>query len=426
MVPYLLTAFLTSVTAGLLLVTGYLVVLTLAALWAQAAAPRAVPPAGPARRRFAVLVPAHNEELLLGRLLENLRHLDYPSDGFHVYVVADNCVDRTAALARSLGARVYERGDRMRQGKGFALRWLLERIRAAGDGYDAFVVLDADSVVAPNFLRRMDARLEAGSQVIQAYYSVLNAGASPAAGLRNAALAAVHYLRPLGRSALGLSCGLKGNGMCFAAPILQQFAWNWFTLAEDVEFHLALVRDGVRVDFAPETSVWSDMPLTLAQAASQNARWERGRLHLLRRRVPGLVVEGLRRRSPLRLDAAAEQCIPPLSVPFALGSLCLIAGIGLGAGPPTALAALDLGGQVFYLLAGLVLVRAPLSTYLALSRAPLYIVWKVGLYGQAVVSTRRPRWVRTARAPGPGGPRESQLPQVPAVHRAAVHGGGRR
>src|SRR3712207_8306740 len=116
----------------------------------------------------------------------------------------------------------------------------------------------------------MDARLEAGSFVVQAYYSVLNADGSALAGLRYAALAALHYLRPLGRSALGLSCGLKGNGMCFAREVLDRFSWRWYTLAEDVEFHLALVKEGIRVDFAPAATVLADMPVTFAQARSQN------------------------------------------------------------------------------------------------------------------------------------------------------------
>lgn len=388
-----ISALLTVLAAGLLLLTGYVLMLTVAGLVAR----RAGPPAGPATRRFALLIPAHDEAILIGRLLESLRQMDYPASGFDVHVVADNCEDDTASIARSLGARVYERCDRSLQGKGFALSWLLGRIGESGSAYDAIVILDADSVVAPNFLRSMDARLEAGSRVIQAYYSVHNAGESPIASLRYAALAALHYLRPLGRSALGLSCGLKGNGMCFSAPILERFSWRWFTLAEDVEFHLALVREGVRVDFAPETAVLAEMPVSLAQAASQNARWERGRLQLLRQRIPGLVADGVRQRSPLRLDAAAEQLIPPLSVPFALGGLCLVAGLGLGAGLPTILAALSLGGQAIYFLAGLALVRAPLSAYLALGYAPFYIAWKVGVYGRALQGTRSAPWVRTAR-----------------------------
>ena len=105
------------------------------------------------------------------------------------------------------------------------------------------------------------------------------------AALRYAALAALHYLRPLGRARLGLSCGLKGNGMA-STPVLERYGWDWFTLAEDVELHLALVAAGSRVDFVPETTVLADMPVTLAQAASQNERWERGRLEMLRAARP--------------------------------------------------------------------------------------------------------------------------------------------
>jgi 1,2-diacylglycerol 3-beta-glucosyltransferase len=389
----LLSVLLTTVTLGLLLMTAYLVVLALAALVARARRP--LRESG--RRRFAILIPAHNEAVLIGRVLENVRGLDYQSALADVYVVADNCSDQTAVLARARGARVYERYNRTEQGKGFALHWLLEQVQAEGRDHDAYVVLDADSVVAPNFLRCMDARLEAGSQVVQAYYSVLNAQESPVAALRSVALAALHYLRPLGRAAFGLSCGLKGTGMCFAAPVLEQFTWRWYTLAEDVEFHLALVQEGIRVDFAPETSVLAEMPTTFDQASSQNARWERGRLQLLRHRVPGLFRSALAERSPLRLDAAVEQFIPPLSVPFALGGCCLLVSLALGAALPATLAALSLIGQVAYLLAGLVLVRAPLRIYLALGYAPLYVVWKLSIYARALLSTRTAHWVRTAR-----------------------------
>ena len=163
------------VAGALLLVGGYLVFLTVAALFAR----RRGPQAGPGRRRFAVLVPAHNEELLIGRLLRNLHELEYPEGGFDVHVVADNCTDETATRARWLGARVHERFDRTARSKGHALRWLLQRVVALEEGYDAYVVLDADSVVDRNFLRAMDARLEAGSRVVQAYYCLLYTSPSP-------------------------------------------------------------------------------------------------------------------------------------------------------------------------------------------------------------------------------------------------------
>jgi cellulose synthase/poly-beta-1,6-N-acetylglucosamine synthase-like glycosyltransferase len=412
-IPVLLASSLTVFSVLLSLAVGYLTVLTVVALIAHPA----VPSPAAARRRFAILVPAHDEEALIGRLLANLAGMDYPRDRYVIHVVADNCEDRTASVARSMGARVHERFDLAERGKGFALRWLLGRLDQERATYDAFVVLDADSVVSPNFLRCMDSRLEGGSRVIQAYYSVLNQGESPVAQLRYAALAVVHYLRPLARSQLGLSCGLKGNGMCFSAGVLRQFAWRWFTLAEDVEFHLALVRGGLRVDFAPEATVLADMPISLAQAATQNSRWEKGRLDLVRRTVPSLILSGIKRRSLMTLDAALEQLIPPLSVPFAVGVVCLLGGLALGAIVPSVLSALSLGGMIAHLLSGLVVVRAPLRAYLALSYAPIYIAWKLSLYARALVNSRTSPWIRTARlvrAPQGPGPAAVRTPTVKA------------
>jgi cellulose synthase/poly-beta-1,6-N-acetylglucosamine synthase-like glycosyltransferase len=377
----------------LLLISGYLMILTLAALFGR----HAPPPPGPARRRFAILIPAHNEQALIGRLLDNLRTVDYPAALAHVYVVADNCDDATATIARDHGARVYERIDPAQRAKGFALRWLIEQIAASGAQYDAFVVLDADSVVSANFLRSMDARLERGAEAIQAYYSVLNAADSPVAALRYAALAAVHYLRPLGRATLGLSSGLKGNGMCFSASVLERFAWRWFTLAEDVEFHLALVNAGLRVEFAPEATVLADMPVTLQQSSSQNDRWERGRLELLRNQGGSLVVQSLRRRSLVPLDAIIEQLIPPLSVPLALGAVCLLLSLATGALVGTLLATVALLGLALYVFASLLLVRASWTAYRALTFAPLYVAWKVGLYARAVITQSSGAWIRTSR-----------------------------
>jgi 1,2-diacylglycerol 3-beta-glucosyltransferase len=354
------------------------------------------------RTRFIVLVPAHNEEALLPATLDSLFAQDFPRDLYAVHVVADNCDDRTAEIAAAKGAHVHERYDPQARGKGYALRWLLERIWAAGEPHDALVILDADSIVTPTFLNAMAGRLERGERVIQAYYAVRDPQRSWGAGLRYAALTAVHYLRPSGRMALGASVGLKGNGMVFAAGIPRRFSWT-NDLAEDVEYHMQLVLAGERVTFAPEAVLYAEMPSTLRGALSQNVRWERGRLEQARHYVPQLLAAaasardaGARRRFML-FDAAAEQLIPPFSVIAGATVALLPATILARARRTTVLGFALLAGETAYSLAALVLARAPRSVYRALLYAPAFIAWKCWLYARVLLGLDRGGWIRTAR-----------------------------
>lgn len=376
-----------------LLMVLYLDVLSVAAtLWRRAPA-HAQP-----RNRFAFLVPAHDEELLLPRLLDSLSALDYPHDLYDVHVVADNCTDSTAAVATARGATVHERRDERLLGKGYALRWLLAEIRESGARYDAYVILDADSVVSANFLQVMNRHLERGDPVIQSYYGVLNQEESWSSALRYAGLALFNGLRPRGRDALGLSAGLRGNGMCFRSTILERFGWESFTLAEDVEFHLKLVEAGVRVSYAPESSVLAEMPTSLRQARSQNVRWERGRLQMLRAFGPRLLSQAFRQRDVGTLDALAEQLVPPLSVLTGVTTLAFLLTIALRLPAPRRLASLILLGQIGYVATGLRLVGAGPRIYLALLRAPFYVLWKLWIYAVAAAQLQDSRWVRTARS----------------------------
>ena len=390
------------IAAAVALTSVYLTALGVAALTAAPARP----PRDHRSHRFAILVPAHDEAEVIERLLASLSVQTYPQSRFDVFVVADNCADDTASRARRAGAIVHERSDATLRSKGHALRWLLDRVRAHGE-YDAYVVFDADSLVAPDFLERMDARLGTGSLAIQGHYRVLNSSESSVAALREAALASLHYLRPKGRAALGLSCGLKGNGMCFRADILHRYGWEGVGLAEDVEHHLALVRHGVRVDFAPEAVVRADMPVTLAQARSQNLRWEGGRLRTIREAALPLLGRGLLHRNPVAVDAAVEQMIPPLSVALGASVVAGMLGAAGGSGLVLGLAAIGGGGVVLHVFLGLVAVRAPRHLYRALLGAPAYILWKVGLYGRAAMLPKLQGWIRTERAPSEAITRDS-------------------
>jgi hypothetical protein len=143
--------------------------------------------------------------------------------------------------------------------------------------------------------------------------------------------------------------------------------------------------------------VLADMPVTLQQSSSQNDRWERGRLELLRNQGGSLVVQSLRRRSLVPLDAIIEQLIPPLSVPLALGAVCLLLSLATGTLVGTLLATVALLGLALYVFASLLLVRASWTAYRALTFAPLYVAWKVGLYARAVITQSSGAWIRTSR-----------------------------
>jgi cellulose synthase/poly-beta-1,6-N-acetylglucosamine synthase-like glycosyltransferase len=389
----ILTSLLLAGEVGLSLIIDYLLLLTAAALFAKRQTP---PRKGEPSHRFLLMVPAHNEERLLPQLLESLDQLDYPRALYAVHVVADNCNDRTVELGRAGGAVVHERFNTELRGKGYALEWLLKQIWERGDAHDAVVILDADSVVSPNFLRVMDARMARGERVIQAYYAVREPESAQSAGIRAVALTVLHYLRPQGRMVLGGSTGLKGNGMVFAADILHKHRWT-ASLTEDIEYHMELIRAGERAMFAPDAVVWAEMPDSLKASQTQNERWERGRMEMIRTYVPGLIGEGLRQRNFLLLDAAIEQLIPPFSVVAGLSVITLLAALLLRSPRAIALSVAIIIGQMIYIFAGLALARAPRTVYQALLFAPAFVAWKIWLYMRMLLGIKPGGWVRTAR-----------------------------
>ncbi len=378
--------------ALLLGAAGFLALLVVAgALWRTKQAPPAE-----RKRRFAVIVPAHNEAQVIARTLVSLADLDYPPELFEVHVVADNCDDATAAVARHLAPFVYERNDRAAMGKGQALRWLLDLLPL--ERYDAFAVIDADTLVDANFLSAMNDRLEAGAVAAQSRYGVINPERSWVSSLRAVAFCLIHTSRRRGLSALGASAGLAGNGMAFSAALREAREWQAFGVTEDLELHARLVEAGVKVAFAAETSVWGEMPDTLAASRGQNLRWERGRLGLAREHAPRLLLGALRSGSWPKLAAALDLMVPPLSVVALLTAGSLAVSIAFGSAAHMALAAATVAFLAAYALGGLATAGASRGMWLALGFAPVYALWKVKLYLEALASRRPPSWTRTERA----------------------------
>lgn len=373
------------------------------------------------RFHFLILVPAHDEERLLPDLLANLKKLDYPKDLFRVHVVADNCTDQTVKVVQQTYAQVHIRTDRQHLGKGYALNWLMEQLKQAGEPYDAIVFLDADSIVSPNFLQVMSAHLEHGDRAIQAHYAVRNPEESWTGSLRYAALAVLHFLRPQGRMALGTSAGLKGNGMVFSADLIDHYTWS-SSLVEDIELHMALLLDGERVIFAPEAIVWGEMPDKLSSSASQHMRWEQGKKQMARNYVPKLLFEarkellaGRSKRSLVLWDAAMEFLQPPFSILAMVSLANLMTSLALFIferttfvsvfyKSPSGLTALNvllaagiLFGQAVYLFAGLRAVSAPKQVYLNLLNAPRLMIWKSWQMFLVLMRQGNNPWIRTKR-----------------------------
>jgi hypothetical protein len=375
----------------------------LLALLIAAARDRRPPPSPSAHGlRFVIVVPARDEEASIAGTLASLRAVAHPPECVEVLVVADNCVDRTADVAEAAGATVWARSGGGKGGKGAALAWALDRLARERPKLDAVVLVDADCTVAPNLLGAVEARLRAGADAVQVAYCVANPGDSPLAALRHASFALVNYVRPLGKSALGLSSGLFGTGMVFSRELLARRPWTAHSLVEDQEHHLALVAAGERVAFAPETSIASAMPTSLRRSSSQLLRWDAGRAALIRTWTPGLLAAGLRRRDPVRVHAALEPLVPPQSLLLAANALgCLLA---LRAGPATRRVALgNLGAQAMFVAGGLAVVRAPAAVWRALAFAPALVAWRLGLLAKLWLGQGPTSWVRTEREPQAGG-----------------------
>jgi cellulose synthase/poly-beta-1,6-N-acetylglucosamine synthase-like glycosyltransferase len=351
------------------------------------------------RPSFAVLVPAHDEELVISRTLIALEEQNYPRDRFRVFVIADNCQDRTARLARSIGATVWERQDRWRPGKGQALAWSLGRLRAEWPDVDAVAVVDADCQASRNMLDAMATRLQRGAAAVQVQDLVANPTESWAAGLRFAGFVLVNVIHPLGKCTLGLSGSVIGTGMAFSKALLERQPWDAFTITEGIEYNLRLALGGEKVDFAQEAWVSSAAPTSLRLARVQNLRWESGRLTLGRVWIPKLVTAGIRQRDLQRLYAGLELLIPPQSLIFAGNVASGALALFLRSPTVVAMAVANLLGQGCFVLGGLALVRAPVAVYRALIMAPLLAAWKVWLY-LILLAGRGPKtWIRSERLP---------------------------
>lgn len=354
----------------------------------------------PPTLRFDFVVPAHDESVGIAATVKSLQEVDYPQALFRVVVVADNCTDDTAARARAAGALVLERQNAELRGKGYALAHAFERCLA--EGADAVVVVDADTLVSKNLLSAFAARLAAGQVAVQAHYGVQNPNASWRTRLMRIALSMFHQVRSIGRERLGVSAGLRGNGMCLRTSVLREVPHDAYSLVEDLEYGIRLGRRGFRVAYAFEAQVLGEMVSGEAASRSQRHRWEHGRAQMLRQHGWPLLRDALAQRSALLFDLAMDVLVPPLSrvvgltVLGAVASAALLGftGHGAWASGEYGLALFALG---LYVFAGWLHSGTGVRGLLDLALAPAYVAWKVVLAFQKPKGQKQTEWVRTTR-----------------------------
>ncbi|HST04783.1 MAG TPA: glycosyltransferase family 2 protein [Chloroflexia bacterium] len=387
--------------AGLAL---YLLFLTLGALVARFRERRIRPEPASATTRFTILVPAHDESVVINDCLRSLTTFRYPNQLRRVLVIADNCTDDTAEKARAMGADVYERSDSTKRGKGFALDWAIARLLQEDQGWtDAVVVFDADTRADPDFLSHMDVRLRSGSMALQGHYDLLNPFYNWRTALLYSALLLHNRLRPLARQALGWTTLLKGNGMCFSRGVMERFGWNAYSLTEDIEYTTTLLAAGIRVESVPQAILYAQAPQTAKQADSQRMRWEGGRFAMMKRTAGPMLRDFVQTRSLVKLDWAMDLLTPPTAILVGLPLILLGANelSRLLLGVPSSIVGwlwlAILTGVLTYVLGGLLISSARPKAYLYLLCTPIFLVWKLKVHAMMLMNRGVSGWVRTER-----------------------------
>jgi len=258
----------------------------------------------PIKNKFAVLISAHNEELVIGKSIECLKSVNYPSHMYDIYVIADNCDDATAEVARKHGAIVYERFDDKRKGKGFALKWMFEKLAEMDEKYDAVCILDADNLVSSNFFLEMNKQLQMGHSVIQGYLDSKNPYDTWVSGNYSISYWISNRLFQLPRYYLGLSCALGGTGFVMTMDVLNELGWDATCLTEDLEFSMKLVLNGKRVAWAHDAKVYDEKPLKLLQSLRQRKRWMQGHSDCATRFFKKLLIKGIKDKDMAAIDSA--------------------------------------------------------------------------------------------------------------------------
>ncbi|HEX9024991.1 MAG TPA: glycosyltransferase family 2 protein [Clostridium sp.] len=228
------------------------------------------------KNKFALLIAAHNEEVVIGSLIESMLKLDYPKEMYDIFVIADNCTDDTAKISKGYGVNVCERFVEDKKGKGYALEWMFAKLFKMNKQYEAVAIFDADNLVHKNFLKEINSKMQDGYKVVQGYIDSKNPEDSWIAAAYSIAFWTQNRMFQLARANVGFSNQIGGTGFAIETSTLKKLGWGATCLTEDLEFTCKLVLNGEKVGWAHDAIIYDEKPLKLMQSWKQRKRWMQG------------------------------------------------------------------------------------------------------------------------------------------------------
>lgn len=252
--------------------------------------------------RFMAIIPAHNEEFVVGNLIESLKNQTYNKELYDIYVIADNCTDNTAKVAKEAGAIVYERFDATKKTKGYALNWFLQQKIKEDAPYDAFFIFDADNIVDKDFIKNMNKKLCQGEDVVQGYRDIKNPSDNWITSGYALFYWTMHRFYHLARYNLGLSPLLNGTGFMVKFDVIKPQGWDTVTLTEDIEFSLKRIIAGKKLGWATDAIVYDEQPTGFKQSWSQRSRWTVGHMQCIKEYTKPLAQAAKENKTMMNFD----------------------------------------------------------------------------------------------------------------------------
>lgn len=255
-------------------------------------------------KKIACITAAYNEELVIADLIEDLKLQKYPSNLYKIFVIADNCTDKTEQIAKNKGALVFSRKNESERGKGYAIRYALEKIfnDYENEKWDAICVFDADNRVSLNFLQKMNDGLCEGYEFMQGYLGTKNPRDNWITKSIWLNYIVSNRMWQNAKQQHGLSVACGGTGFCISSRLIGINGWNAFTLTEDLEVQIQLALKGVKCRWVHDAEVFDEKPRTLKIALDQRVRWLKGHMECFKLYSVKLVKSAFREHRMWLLD----------------------------------------------------------------------------------------------------------------------------